>query len=78
MDPLVCARCGMPMRIIAFIQASQPEVIEKMLKHRGLWEQRSRGPPPGEAAAPDPGELRYVADLEFVDAAPPEPVWTPD
>ena len=49
--------------------------------HCGLSEQRSRAPPPGHGAAPrepDPSELRYVSDLEFVDAAPPEPVWTPD
>ena len=80
-DPLICARCGAGMRVIAFIQPSQREVIEKILKHCGLWEERSRGPPPGEGAAPpepDPGGLRSVSDLEFVDAAPPEPVWTPD
>ena len=80
-DPLICSRCGARMRIMVFIQPSQRDVIEKILKHCGLWEERSRGPPPGEGAAPrqpDPGELRYVSDLEFVDAAPPEPVWTPD
>lgn len=80
-DPLICARCGARMRIIAFIQPSQRAVIEKILKHRGLWEERARGPPPDRGAAPrapDLGELRYVSDLEFVDAAPPDPVWTPD
>ena len=55
-------------------------MIEKILKHCGLWVQSSRGPPPDDQAAsrrPDPGELRYVNDLEFVDEpGPAEPVWT--
>jgi hypothetical protein len=75
-DPLVCTRCGATMKIIAFIQPTQRAVIERILRHCGLWEQRSRGPPTGDGAA-DPGGLRYVSDLEFVDApAPAEPVWT--
>ena len=34
-DPLVCARCGGAMRILAFIE--HPEVIEKILTHLALW-----------------------------------------
>ncbi|MGH7256198.1 MAG: transposase, partial [Nitrospirales bacterium] len=34
-DPLVCPRCGGVMGIIAFID--QPDVIEKILTHLGLW-----------------------------------------
>ena len=34
-DPLVYARCGGPMRIIAFIE--QPEIIAKVLTHPGMW-----------------------------------------
>jgi hypothetical protein len=34
-DPLVCPRCAGAMRIIAFIE--QPDVIEKILTHLGLW-----------------------------------------
>ncbi len=34
-DPLVCVRCGGAMRIIAFID--QPDMIEKILSHLGLW-----------------------------------------
>ena len=75
-DPLVCTRCGATMKIIAFIQPAQRAVIERILRRCGLWEQRSRGPPTHQGAA-NPGELRYVSDLEFVDApAPAEPVWT--
>ena len=42
-DPLLCPRCGSAMRIIAFIERHQTEVIEKILRHGGLWEER--GPP---------------------------------
>ena len=41
-DVLVCGRCGGAMRLIAVIEA--PAVIEKILKHLGLWQ---RGPPRG-------------------------------
>ena len=45
-DPLRCPKCGAEMRIIAFIERHQTEVIEKILRHCGLWEERSaRGPP---------------------------------
>ena len=34
------------MRIIAFIERHQTEVIERILRHCGLWEQEeARGPP---------------------------------
>jgi len=34
------------MRIIAFIERRQTEVIEKILRHCGLWEESpARGPP---------------------------------
>jgi hypothetical protein len=33
--PLTCPRCTGPMRILALIE--QPEVIEKLLSHLGLW-----------------------------------------
>jgi hypothetical protein len=46
-DPLLCPRCGATMRIIAFIERHQTEVIEKILRHCGLWEEEgARGPPP--------------------------------
>ena len=45
-DPLLCPRCGSTMRIIAFIERHQTEVIERILRHCGLWEQQNaRGPP---------------------------------
>ncbi len=47
-DPLVCPRCGGAMRIIAFID--QPDVIEKILTHLGLWPYLSHAPPPSAVA----------------------------
>jgi hypothetical protein len=41
-----CPRCGDELKIIAFIEPRQTEVIEKILRHYGLWEESSaRGPP---------------------------------
>jgi len=55
-DPLICARCGSAMRILAVIE--QLEVIAKILAHLGLCSalSQSKGPtrvhsPPVEAVA---------------------------
>jgi len=40
-DPLLCQWCGGTMRIIAFID--QPDAIEKILTHLGLWPYASHG-----------------------------------
>ena len=42
-DPLTCPKCHGPMALIAFIEAE--DVIEKILKHLGLWELTPRPPP---------------------------------
>jgi hypothetical protein len=45
-DPMSCPNCGSEMKIIAFIERHQTGVIEKILKHCGLWEEApSRDPP---------------------------------
>ena len=50
-DPLLCPRCGSTMRIIAFIERRQTEVMEKILRHCGLWEESpARSPPAAESA----------------------------
>jgi hypothetical protein len=36
------------MKIIAFIERRQTEVIEKILRHCGLWEESSARAPPTE------------------------------
>ena len=48
-DPLTCTKCQGKMRIIAFIE--DEEVIEKILKHLGLWEVKPRPSPGTQAAA---------------------------
>ena len=49
-DPLLCPRCQKEMRIIALID--ERDVIERILRHLGLWQQGVRvdsGPdPPGD------------------------------
>ena len=47
-DPLLCPKCGMQMRVIALIE--DPAVIERILSWLGLWQPLpSCGPsPPGE------------------------------
>ncbi|MFC1744994.1 transposase [Candidatus Riflebacteria bacterium] len=42
-DPLEYPKCGGAMRIISFIE--EPPVIEKILRHLGLWFTASRAPP---------------------------------
>ena len=47
-DPLTYPRCQGQMRIIAFIE--DKEVIQKILRHLGLWEAKAR--PPTKVEAP--------------------------
>ena len=58
-DPLVCPRCTEPMRIIAFIE--QPEVIEKILTHLGLWPTHIHSPPAGAPVVVFPATGRVAA-----------------
>jgi hypothetical protein len=46
LDPLACPECGGQMKVVAFIDPPQTEVIEKILKHCGLWQGCSARPPP--------------------------------
>ena len=75
-DPLVCAKCGGTMKVVAFIEPPQGDVIEKILRHCGLWRASSPRPPPagdlhvhdpdGDAAAWDePRELTFVDESTF-------------
>lgn len=71
-DPLRCPKCGGEMRVIAFIERRQRDVIRKILEHCGLWEEPrapARAPP---APVQTPLELRYEADPDYV-PAPEEP-----
>ena len=58
-DPLACPQCGGEMKVVAFIEPPQGEVIEKILRHCGLWQS-------SEARAP-PDADGLVRELEYVD-----------
>ena len=63
-DPMVCSQCGGEMEIISFIDPPQNEVIEKILRHCGLWmASEPRGPP-------DPVGLSHDPDAEFMNQSP--------
>ncbi|MCE9555340.1 MAG: transposase [Planctomycetes bacterium] len=73
-DPLQCPKCGGAMKIISFIERGQTDVIERILKHCGLWEGPIRTfagprPPPG-TGPPTSAESEYelVLDGEFLEA----------
>jgi hypothetical protein len=60
------------MKIVSFIERSQQEVIERILRHCGLWEgplrtlATARAPPLARTPIPAaPGELELVPDGEF-------------
>jgi hypothetical protein len=77
-DPLVCPKCGGTMKVVAFIEPPQGEVIEKILKHCGLWcPAASRAPPAGDlrvhdpdgdSAASDESRERTYVDLDTFEA----------
>ena len=54
-DPLCCLKCQGEMRAIAFLEPPQAEVIEKILRHCGLWHS-SRAPPADGDFAHDPAD----------------------
>jgi hypothetical protein len=76
-DPLTCPRCGSEMKVIAFIEPHQDEVIEKILRHCGLWRESAPRPPPEVAGVvhdlegcfshSQPGELTFV-DMDTFEA----------
>ena len=79
-DPLECPRCRGRRKVIAFIEPPQGDVIEKILRHCGLWQAATLRPPPagdgwvhdpdghsdGQTASSDePRELTYVYMATF-------------
>ena len=62
--------CGGQLKITGFIDPRQQDVIEKILRHCGLWEPpTARAPPP----APPLRELQYVSDLQYADNSAESP-----
>ena len=71
-DPLKCVKCGGTMKIISFIERGQQDVVERILRHCGLWEgpirtlAGARAPP--QRSAPPPDEPEFVMDPEFLES----------
>ena len=70
-DPLCCPHCGATMKVVSFIEPPQGHVIEKILRHCGMWQPR---PPPDESSVQpmddsndgdEPSELTYVDEDTF-------------
>ena len=74
-DPLECPHCGSRMKVVCFIERHQRDVVEKILRHCGLWEgplrtlATARAPPntaESHRDASEPRELQLVLDPEFL------------
>ena len=67
-DPLECQKCGAQMKIISFIERKdQPQVVEKILKHCGLWNQTPSRAPPIKVEHEQLGlELEFVPIDQFL------------
>jgi hypothetical protein len=79
-DPLICPKCQGKKRIIIWIE--DEEVIEKILKHSGLWLPK-RSPPPTRAHTPPQAvRIDYLdsqipcADDYLIDPDYPTDSWT--
>ena len=74
-NPLECPDCGGAMKIISFIERRQTDVIQRILRHCGLWQGflRTHASPraPPNAASPKPTaprEFVLVPDGELLEA----------
>jgi len=63
-DPLACPKCGGIMKVVSFIEPPQAEVIEKILRHCGLWPEPDCRPPP------ETNGLARALDFGFSNAPP--------
>ncbi|NBB95964.1 MAG: IS91 family transposase [Planctomycetes bacterium] len=68
-DPLLCPKCGGTMKIIAFIEANQGNVIRKILQHCGLWDFCEK---PAPRPPPKPQTPRRKESFPLFHAALPE------
>jgi hypothetical protein len=78
-DPLECPECGGAMKIISFIERRQTDVIERILRHCGLWlgfirtHASPRAPPNAASPLPTaPRKFELVPDGEFLEVQFPE------
>ena len=79
-DPLACPNCGGQMKVVAFIDPPQNCVIEKILRHCGLWQALApRAPPDADglvleldaaysnSTIESPGQVDQSQELTYVD-----------
>ena len=72
-DPFLCPKCHNEMRVVSLID--DPEVIERILRHLGLWQQGVRILPARACPEPCPKGSGSRAPPEIVDRViPPSPV----
>jgi hypothetical protein len=78
-DPLACPECGGAMKVVAFLEPPQADVIETILRHCGLWCPSSRRAPlagdlevydsdgnwESDSASQQPRELTFVDEATF-------------
>ena len=62
-DPLSCSKCGGQMKVVAFIEPPQADVIEQILRHCGLWQASS------PRTSPDVDGLVLELDAAFSDSS---------
>jgi hypothetical protein len=74
-DPLECPECGGAMKIISFIERRQADVIQRILRHCGLWQgfirthASPRAPPTAKSPISSaPCDLVLVPDGDFLEA----------
>ena len=61
-DPLLCAKCGGTMKIIAVIEARQGDVVRKILEHCDLWHDPPSRAPPRESRLCPAVQATYQMD----------------
>ncbi len=71
-DPLACPLCGGEMKVVDFIEPPQGDVIEKILRHCGLWLVSTPRPPP------DAQDLVYEPDGVWDDSSANQDSHSPD
>jgi hypothetical protein len=69
-DPLLCPQCGTTMKGISFIEPPQQDVIEKILKHCGLWAEPARGPPAHGSTSDRDAVQEALSELSEVVSVP--------
>jgi hypothetical protein len=67
-DPLKCPNCGGMMKVISFIERHRTDVIEKILKHCGLWKETPPRAPPVEVFFSDQQPDALSLDYEFFES----------